>query len=124
MLLPLLASSCGDDSSTNAGTTQAATSQSSSDSAQDRAARLAAQTQLRNAQFDQEAYYTSNESYAATTTELKTENPRLNSKVEVVSGDTYGYEIRIEADDAAHTIFIIRKSGSRTEHIDGNGDSW
>jgi len=93
------------------------------DAPQDRAALLAAESQLRNAQMAQEAYYAENERYARTTSELKTMDTRLNPKVEVTSGGG-GYEMQITAGDSAQTVYIIRKTGSRIERVDEDGNSW
>ncbi|MHB9112783.1 MAG: type IV pilin protein [Thermoleophilia bacterium] len=119
----VLISGCGDsaDTATSTGTTSTTATTSN---AQDRAARLAAESQLRNAQMAQEEYYVENERYAATTAELKSIDTRLNPKVEVISGSAKGYEMKITANDSSQTVLIIRQTGSRIERVDGEGNSW
>jgi len=119
--IALLPVGCGDEGST---TTNTATSEAASVGPQDQAARLAAQSQLRNAQTAQEAYYADNERYASSTNALKSVAQGLSSKVEVTRGDTTGYEMQVTASDSARTIYIVRKSGSGIDRIDGNGDPW
>lgn len=114
--------SCGDTGDETA--TQDSAKKSVQESAQDRAARLAAQTQLRNAQTSQEVYYAENQRYASSASELKTVDDRLSPKVEVRSGGEEGFEISIVAADEQNTIYIIRKTSSRVEFVDGEGNSW
>lgn len=118
----VFASGCGGDESTN--TTEPTVATSTTSTTQDRAARLAAQSQLRNAQMSQEQYYVENERYAATTAELKSIDDRLHQKVEVMSGNTTGYEMKITANDSSQTVYIIRKTESRIERVDGEGNPW
>lgn len=91
---------------------------------QDRAARLAAQSQLRNAQMAQEAYYAENNEYASTTAELKTMDSRLSARVEVTGGSANGYEMKITASDNDQTVYIIRQTENRIERLDGEGNPW
>lgn len=122
MILSLLpGTGCGDTADT--GTSTASTT-ATSNTAQDRAARLATQSQLRNAQMAQDAYYAENNRYASTTTELKSMDARLNAKIEVMSGSAKGYEMKITANDSSQTVYIIRHTGSRIERVDGEGNSW
>ncbi len=126
-LLSPLSFACGGDTGTvTAGGMPTNTTGAGSGTAasQDRAAQLAAQTQLRNAQTDQESYYTVNRRYAATSGELRTVDPHLNTRVQVTNGSSDGYEMSIIADDSAHSVFIIRKAGGETEQVDGKGNPW
>lgn len=120
-VMPL--SGCGDSADTATGA-DATTATTKTSAAQDRAARLAAQSQLRNAQMAQEEYYVENERYAATTVELKSIDERLNPKVEVISGSARGYEMKITASDSSETVYIIRQTESRIERVDGEGNPW
>lgn len=115
---------CGEssDSGTSTGSTSASTS--TSNTSQDRAARLAAQSQLRNAQMAQEEYYVENERYAGTAAELKTIDEKLNPKLEVISGGARGYEMKITANDSSQTVYILRQTESRIERVDGEGNPW
>ena len=124
LVLPLLlVSGC---SLTSTDTDSAGTSANSSNavSPEDRAARIAAQTQLRNAQMTQEGYFAENGRYASTVADLRTVDQRLSAKVQIVNGSASGYEMSMEASDSQQTVFIIRKNGSKTEHVDENGNSW
>ncbi|MDO8735725.1 MAG: hypothetical protein Q7K29_01390 [Thermoleophilia bacterium] len=114
---------CGDTADTPTATGSAATSPTSS-TPQDRAAVLAAQAQLRNAQMAQETYYVENERYAATTAELKTTDVHLNPKIELVSGTARTYEMKITANDNNSTVFILRRTENRIERVDGEGNPW
>ncbi|MHB8792037.1 MAG: hypothetical protein ACYC6O_01675 [Thermoleophilia bacterium] len=114
---------CGGEESTDTGASTVATT-STTNTAQDRAARLAAESQLRNAQMAQEEYFVENERYAATTAELKSIDDRLHPKVEVVSGSSRGYEIKITASDSSRTVYIIRQTENRIERVDGEGNPW
>ncbi|MFA6000506.1 MAG: type IV pilin protein [Thermoleophilia bacterium] len=124
LALPLLTVSGCNDESTDTGSAGTAVSISNEVSPQDRAARIAAQSQLRNAQMAEEGYFAQNGRYASTAADLRSVDQRLSAKIQVQSGSASGYEISIEASDSARSVFIIRKNGSRTEHIDENGDSW
>ncbi len=93
-------------------------------STEDKAAELAAQIQLRNAQVAQETYYSKNQKYAPTIDALRKGNATLNLKVDVVNGDKTGYEMRVTANDSNSTVYIIRKHGSDIERVDGNGNPW
>jgi uncharacterized membrane protein YdfJ with MMPL/SSD domain len=117
--LPLTLAACGGSSDT---TTSPETV--TANTAQDRAARLAAESQLRNAQMAQEQYFAENERYASTTSELSSIDQSSGSRVEVVRGDARGYEIQITANDSGKTVLIVRKTGTRIERVDGNGDPW
>ncbi|MFA5810314.1 MAG: hypothetical protein WC935_08295 [Thermoleophilia bacterium] len=119
----IMQSSCGDDTG-GAGSTGTASESSKAVSAEDRAARIAAQTQLRNAQMSQEGYFAENGRYASTAADLRTVDQRLNAKLQVVSGSSSDYEMSIEASDSAKTVYIIRRSGSKVVHVDENGNSW
>lgn len=117
-LLPMACGSSSETTTAGSGTTN------SNSSSQDRAARLAAQTQLRNAQMAQEVYFVDNEKYASSTSVLKNSDANVSSKVEVTRGDRNGYEMQVRANDSAQTVFILRKNGSSIERVDENGDSW
>jgi len=124
MILSLLpGTGCGDTADTGMSTSTASTT-ATSNTAQNRAARLAAESQLRNAQMAQDAYYAENNRYASTTAELKSMDARLNAKIEVMSGSTKGYEMKITANDSSQTVYIIRHTGSRIERVDGEGNPW
>ena len=116
----LLQAGCGSSSSA-ADTINPAAANAS---AEDKAAKLAAQVQLRNAQMAQESYYSQHQNYAPTIDVLKAANPALNVKVEVVSGDATSFEMRVTANDSAHTVYIIRKNGSDIARVDGNDNPW
>ena len=105
-------------------TAQASGTTTAVDNTRDRAARLAAQTQLRNAQTDEAMYFTENQTYAPTAVALKTADPRLSPKVKVVRGDAASFEISITADDSQGTVYIIRTTGPRTDRVDGSGNNW
>ncbi|MHB8858661.1 MAG: hypothetical protein ACYC6Z_04145 [Thermoleophilia bacterium] len=109
---------CGSGSSAETG------SASTKASAEDRAARLAAQIQLRNAQTAQESYYSQNQKYAPSIDALRKGNATVSLKVEIISGDQTGYEMRVTANDSDSTVYIIRKSGPDIERVDGNGNPW
>lgn len=100
------------------------TATSAADDAADRAALLAAQTLLLNAQSAQEAYFAANGTYAATAEQLNSPDRRLRTEVKFISGDAKGYEMQVQANDAGGTILIIRKSGVRVERVDGGGERW
>ena len=93
-------------------------------SAEDQAARLAAQIQLRNAQTAQESYYSQNQKYAPSIDALRKGNATVSLKVGIISGDQTGYEMRVTANDSDSTVYIIRKSGPDIERVDGNGNPW
>ena len=93
-------------------------------SAQDRAAGLAAQSQLRNAQIAQESYFVEYNSYASTMDELESVDPYLSQKVEVISGDASSYEMQVTASDSNQTVYIIRQTENRIERTDGEGNPW
>lgn len=122
MLIALMASGAGVSGCGGEDEKPAATAVAPSP--QDKAARLAAQAQLTTAQAAQESYFSQNQTYASTLDELKQANPRLNDRIAVNRGDDDGYEITITASDSAGTVYIIRKSGSRIERRDGDGNSW
>ncbi|MCL4474545.1 MAG: hypothetical protein M1455_11555 [Actinobacteria bacterium] len=109
---------CGSGSSGETGST------STKASAEDRAARLAAQIQLRNAQTAQESYYSQNQKYAPSIDALRKGNATVSLKVGIISGDQTGYEMRVTANDSDSTVYIIRKSGPDIERVDGNGNPW
>lgn len=92
--------------------------------AQDRAALLAAQSQLRNAQTAQNQYFAEHERYASSTNELKSIDARLNPNLEVNSGGANGYEMQITANDSRKTVLVLRQTGSRIERVDGEGNPW
>ncbi|MFA5801896.1 MAG: hypothetical protein WC911_05395 [Thermoleophilia bacterium] len=119
----LMESGCGGDAS-ETGSVSTASGNPNAVSPEDRAARLAAQNNLRNAQMAQESYYAENERYASSASELQTMDPRLNSKIQVINGSGSGFEMSIEASDSAKTVYIIRRSNSKVERVDGNGNSW
>ncbi|MHB1390443.1 MAG: hypothetical protein ACYCXF_04295 [Thermoleophilia bacterium] len=121
MMLSSLA--CGADATVTQPPTATAAA-NPKDSAQDRAAILAAQTQLRTAQADQETYYSKNGIYAASAAELKSMDARLSAKVEVKSGSATGYEMSVTAGDSAGTKYIMRRTSSGIERLDGDGNSW
>ncbi len=110
------------DSATTAAI--AADSAAGNNTPQDRAAKLAAQSQLRNAQTAQEVFFVNHERYATSTAELRGEDPGVSVKVEVTKGTADGFEMQVKANDAGGTLFILRKNGTRIERVDGNGDSW
>lgn len=112
---------CGDVSSISPSTE---TTANAGNSPQDRAARLAAQSQMRNAQMAQEAYFVDNNRYASTMAELRSMDAYLNQKVEVTGGNTSGYEMRITASDSTGTVYIIRQTENRIERVDGEGNPW
>ncbi|MBE0429520.1 MAG: hypothetical protein IBX61_06565 [Thermoleophilia bacterium] len=122
--LALAALSCGGDDAGGEDANGAPGSAAPAEAPEDRAARVAAQTQLRNAQSAQEAYFQANRTYAASSGELAAADPRLSRRVVVERGDETGYEMSIEASDSAGTTFILRKQGARVERIDGGGKSW
>ena len=121
--LPLMLAACGGSGDTTASTETVAAN-TAGNAPQDRAARLAAESQLRNAQMAQEQYFAENERYASTTSELSSIDQSSGSRVEVVRGDARGYEIQITANDSGKTVLIVRKTGTRIERVDGNGDPW
>lgn len=123
LAMALPAFSCGEDETATQQPGAAAASDLK-DSAQDRAAKLAAQTQLRNAQTDQEMYFTENERYAASASELKSVDDRLSGKVVVQSGTATGYEMSVTANDSAGTKYVIRRTSSGIERLDGDGNNW
>lgn len=118
----LLLAGCGDDS--GSGSDSGNPLEERTLSAEDKAARLAAQTQLRNAQMSMETYYVENGTYPSSASQLKEVDPRMSANVKVVSGSGSGYEISLEANDSDRTVYIVRKTGSRTEHIDEEGNAW
>lgn len=118
MALPAL--SCGEAETV----TQQPAANEASDSAQDRAAKLAAQTQLRNALTDQEMYYTENERYAASASQLKSVDDKLSGKVVVESGTATSYEMSVTANDSAGTKYIVRRTSAGVQRLDGDGNSW
>ncbi len=121
MLLAI--SGCG-GSSTATDTTAGPAAVAGGTTPQDQAAHLAAQAQLRNAQTAQESYYAENERYAVSLDELKSASPGMTVRVEVTRGDKTGYEMRVTSNDSTHTVFILRKNGSRIERVDSNGNNW
>lgn len=122
LIVTLPVFSCGDEIESPEPSLESA--QEKAESAEDKAAALAAQTQLRNAQSAQEVYFTENMKYAPSLAELKTVDARLSPRIVVVKGDSNGYEMSIEASDSAGTKFILRKTGSRIERVDSEGNSW
>lgn len=114
---------CGDttDTSTSTGT---ASAPATATTPQDHAAQLAAQSQLRNAQMAQEAFFAEKERYASTTAELKGMDAHLNPKIELISGTASTFEMKITANDTSHTVYIIRRTASRIERVDGEGNPW
>lgn len=122
MILSLWAGmGCGDVSNISTSTETTATA---SNSPQDRAARLAAQSQMRNAQMAQEAYFVDNNRYASTMAELKSIDAYLNKNVEVTGGNASSYEMRVTASDSTGTVYIIRQTENRIERVDGEGNPW
>jgi Tfp pilus assembly protein PilE len=119
----VMLTSCGDES-TDTGTASSSAADSRVANAEDRAARIAAQSSLRNAQMNQEAYFAENGKYASSFSTLKTIDDRLNMKIKVIKGDSNGYEMSIEAADSDNTVYIVRRTGSRVEHVDENDNSW
>lgn len=116
---------CGGSDGTETTISQEADAENTAgNTPQDRAARLAAESQLRNAQIAQEQYFAENERYASTTSELASIGQSSSSRVKVVSGDAQGYEMQVTANDSVKTVLIIRKTGTRIERVDGNGDPW
>ena len=115
---------CGGGSQNAQTTASTITGAASTITAPDRAARLAAQTQIEQARVDEEAYFRAHQAYAVSAAALKGADPRLSPKIEVIRGDSGGYEIRVRAADAAGTVYIIRKSGDLTERVDSSGNSW
>lgn len=97
---------------------------STAESPQDKAARLAARSQLEAARAAQESYFSQHQEYAGSFEELKEESPRLNNAIEVAYGNEEGFEISITASDSARTVYLLRKSGSGIERRDGSGNSW
>lgn len=120
-LMVMAAAACG---SAEEGTVTGEQAVDTTSAANDRSALLAAESILQSAQSLQEAYYQTTGSYAATIDELKVVSPKINPKLEVVSGDANGYEVRITASDSNNTVLILRKSGEVVDHVDGNGNPW
>ncbi|MHB0867761.1 MAG: hypothetical protein ACYC6B_09805 [Thermoleophilia bacterium] len=123
LAMALSSFACGNDDAVTQQPT-ATTTSNRQESSQDRAARLAAQTQLRNAQTDQELYYSEKDAYAGSASELKSVDARLSGKVVVDSGSATGYEMSVTASDAAGTKYILRRTSSGVERLDGEGNSW
>ncbi|MEW6019566.1 MAG: hypothetical protein AB1760_16015 [Pseudomonadota bacterium] len=121
---PILTAGCGIGTSETSSGTSADGSGSRTASEDDRAARLAAQSQLRNAQTAQEAYYAENEVYAANPAQLSSIEARLSPKLKITRGDMSGYEMSIAASDSAGTVYIVRRTSSGVERVDGEGNSW
>ncbi len=119
-LLP--AAGCGGEGP--AGDTAPPATGATTTGADERAALLAAQTVLENAEALQEEYYRMHGSYAASVAELKTVNPRINPMLEITGGDTSGYEMRATAADSGHTVLILRKHDGRVERLVAGDGSW
>lgn len=120
-LTAISAAACGSGEDSTVPGEQAADTVST---ANDRSALLAAESILQSAQALQEAYFQTAGSYAASIDELKVVSPKINPRLEVVSGDSNGYEMRVTASDSAGTVLILRKSGEVVDHVDGNGNPW
>jgi hypothetical protein len=121
--LPALSACSGSDGEAP-GTAANGATQAAVTSSDDRMALLAAETILRNAENSQENYFRHHGIYASSTEKLRNANEKISNRLEVVWGDTRGYEMRVVAGDAAHTTLILKKQGTRIERVDSNGNPW
>lgn len=122
LLLAAPVLSCGSDGGDTAATSGSATKTVASQAEQ--AARLAAQTQLKSAQSAQDTYFSLHQTYAATAEQLRGAGVPLSPRVKVVSGDSKGYEMSVEVNNQEHTTLSVKKTESRIEHTDSDGNSW
>lgn len=121
MAAPVL--SCGSgDGDTNAAAPASAARTAPSQT--DQAARLAAQTQLRSAQTAQESYFASHQTYAGTVEQLRGAGTPVSPKLKIISGDGKGYEMSVEINNEAHTTLSVKKTDTRTERTDSDGNTW
>lgn len=118
--------SCGDDGGNGSGDGTAAVGGAAKtvNTVADQAARLAAETQLRNAQSAQASFFLRNQRYAASNVELRSSGVPVSPKVQVASADEKGYEMSVEVNDQARTKLTVRKTETRTERTDSEGNSW
>ncbi len=123
MILPL-ACSAGQSGQTQANTGGRTEASENASLAQGQAAELAAQTQLRNVQTDENEYFSTHQAYAPSAAALRELDPHINPKVNIVKGGADNFEINIEADDSQKTVYIIRKTGDLIERVDSNGHPW
>jgi hypothetical protein len=48
----------------------------------------------------------------------------LSPRVKVVSGDNKGYEMSVEVNNQEYTTLSVKKTESRIERTDSDGNSW
>ncbi len=124
LFIPIFMSSCGDNTEVTASSVSEVATTHHTTANDDKMALLAAETILRNAERAQEKYYRKYGLYASSVEKLKNINPKISSRLIVVSGNEDGYEMQVIASDSAHTTLILRKDGTRIERVDSNGEHW